>query len=135
MTEKAPDRLAVRLPARRSPGWDDRGRHRGIPTIPTITLRTVQSTSTTTCGGSTGTTTIAFLQVGSTVVISAPTNVAPNTNVTVGVVSLVLNEQIPVGGPDTGLTVNAVHVTVNTVGLAQTNVIVASSESDIGNCP
>ena len=107
----------------------------GIPTIPTITLRTVQSTSTTTCGGSTGSTTIAFLQVGSTVVISAPTNVAPNTNVTVGVVSLVLNEQIPVGGPDTGLTVNAVHVTVNTVGLAQTNVIVASSESDIGNCP
>jgi len=107
----------------------------GITGIPTITLTTIQSTSTTTCGGSTGTTTIAFLKVGTTVVISAPTNVAPNTVVTVGVVRLVLNEQIPFSTPDKGLTVNAVHATVNAVNLAKTNVIVSSSESDIGNCP
>jgi len=47
----------------------------------------------------------------------------------------VLNEQRPVAGPDAGLTVNAVHVTVNAVGLAKTDVVLASAESDIGNCP
>jgi hypothetical protein len=107
----------------------------GITGIPVITLRTIQSTSTTTCAGSTGTTTIAFLQVGGTVVISQPTNVAPNTTVNVGVVRLVLNEQTPITSPDNGLTVNAVHITVNALGLARTNVVLASSESDIGNCP
>ncbi|MDQ1418150.1 MAG: hypothetical protein QOJ52_112 [Acidimicrobiaceae bacterium] len=106
-----------------------------IGAIPTITLRAVQSTSTTTCGGSNGTTTIAFLQVGSTVVIPSLTTVAPNTTITVAGVKLVLNEQIPITGPDTGLTVNAVHVTVDVLHLAQTNVIIASSESDIGGCP
>src|ERR1700730_9981638 len=84
-----------------------------IPTLPTITLRTVNSTSTTTCAGSTGTTTILFLKVGNTVVVTA--NVAPNTHVTVDGVNLVLNEQIPVGGPDKGLTVNAIHLTVNSL--------------------
>jgi hypothetical protein len=103
-----------------------------ITSIPTITTRVVQSTSTTTCAGSTGTATIDFLQVGGTVVIGHRTNVAPNTRISVGVVSLVLNEQIPFTTPDNGLTVNAIHATV-ALGLA--NVVVASSESDIGNCP
>jgi hypothetical protein len=107
----------------------------GISTIPTITTNVVNSTSTTTCGGSTGTTTIAYLKVGTTVVIAQPTAVAPNTQITVGVVSLVLNEQIAFTTPDKGLTVNAIHVKVTALGLAQTNVVVASSESDIGNCP
>ncbi len=107
----------------------------GVPTIPAVTIRTVQSTSTTTCAGSTGTTTIAFLKVGGTVVIATPTNIPPNTGITVGVVSLMLNEQIPFTTPDMGLTVNAIHVRVNVVGLAVTNIVVASSESDIGNCP
>ncbi|HEU0315694.1 MAG TPA: ice-binding family protein [Solirubrobacteraceae bacterium] len=107
----------------------------GVPLIPTVTLHAVHSTSTTTCGGSAGTTTIDYLKVGSTVVIAQPTNVAPNTTISVGVVKLVLNEQIPVTSPDRGLTVNAVHVTVNALGLAAVNVIVASAESDIGNCP
>lgn len=106
-----------------------------IGAIPTITLRVIKSTSTTTCAGSSGTTMIDFLKVGNTVVIAVPTNVAPNTAINVGVVSLVLNEQIPFSTPDDGLTVNAVHVRVNTLGLATTNVIIASSESDIGNCP
>jgi len=107
----------------------------GITDIPTITSRAIQSTSTTTCRGSTGTTTIAFLQVGSTVVIASPTNVAPNTTVSVAGITLVLNQQIPVTGPDTGLTVNAVHVSVNILGLIQANIVLASSESDIGDCP
>jgi hypothetical protein len=107
----------------------------GIVGIPTITIRAVKSTSTTTCGGSAGTTTIDFLQVGSTVVIAVPTQVAPNTTINVGVVKLVLNEQIPFSTSDKGLTVNAVHATVNAAGLAKVDVIVASSKSDIGNCP
>ncbi|MDQ3404870.1 MAG: ice-binding family protein [Actinomycetota bacterium] len=103
--------------------------------IPTVTMRVVHSSSYTTCAGSTGTTTIDFLKVGNTVVISVPTQVAPNTSVNVGVVSLILNEQIPFSVPDDGLTVNAVHMKVNTLGLAKVDVVVASSESDIANCP
>ena len=107
----------------------------GILGIPTITLKVVNSTSTTTCSGSTGSTVIDYLKVGTTVVIATRTTVAPNTGITVGNVSLVLNEQIPFHTPDDGLTVNAIHAKVNVLGLAQTNVVVASSESDIGNCP
>ena len=105
-----------------------------IATVPAITLGAVQSTSTTTCGGSSGSSTIAYLQVGSTVVIAQPTAIAPNTTVNVGVVKLVLNEQIAFSTPDDGLTVNAVHVIVNVLGRVTANVVVASSESDIGNC-
>jgi hypothetical protein len=99
---------------------------------PTITLRVVKSTSTTTCGGSTGTTMIAYLKVGNTVVNT--TTVAPNTHLTVEGVALLLNEQIPFSTPDKGLTVNAIHVTVNLLGV-NADVIVVSSKSDIGNCP
>ena len=49
--------------------------------------------------------------------------------------ALVLNEQFPFSTPDKGLTVNAVHATFNALGLARVDVVVASSESDIGNCP
>ncbi len=107
----------------------------GITGIPVISVKTINSSSTTTCAGSTGATTIAFLKVGNTVVIAEPTKIQPNTTVNVGVVKLVLNEQIPFTTPDKGLTVNAVHVTVNALGLAKTNVVLASAESDIGNCP
>jgi hypothetical protein len=107
----------------------------GIIGIPVITVKTINSSSTTTCAGSTGATTIASLKVGNTVVIAEPTHIAPNTTVNVGVVKLVLNEQTPITSPDKGLTVNAVHLTVDALGLAKTNVVLASSESDIGNCP
>jgi hypothetical protein len=105
-----------------------------IAGIPTITASGVQSTSTTTCAGSSGTTTIAYLAVGSTVVIASPTSIPPNTGISVAGVTLVLNEQIPVTGPDTGLTVNAVHVAAGVLGLVQADVVLASSESDIGGC-
>lgn len=108
----------------------------GIPILglPTITARAVQSTSTTTCAGSSGTTTIAYLAVGGTVVIASPTPIPPNTGISVAGVTLVLNEQIPVSGPDSGLTVNAIHVGASVLGLVQANVVLASSESDIGGC-
>lgn len=37
-------------------------------------------------------------------------------------------------GPEAGLTVNAVHATVN-AGVAPLDLVVASAESDIGGCP
>ena len=106
-----------------------------VPLIALVTFGAVQSSSTTTCAGSSGTTTIAYLKVGTTVVIARPTSIAPNTRISVGPVTLVLNEQIPVTTPDRGLTVNAVDLTVNVAGLAKVAVTIASSESDIGNCP
>jgi len=42
-----------------------------------------------------------------------------------------LNEQKPVPGEDQGLTVNAAHIIIPGVA----DVVVASSESDIFNCP
>jgi hypothetical protein len=99
--------------------------------IPVISVQAVQSTSTTTCGGSNGSVTIAYLAVGGVVVISKPTQIAPNTGINVGIVSLVLNQQIPFSfGGDHGLTVYAVHATVTT-GLVNANVVVAASTSDI----
>jgi len=77
--------------------------------FPRITLRGVTSTSTSTCGGSSGITTIDFLAIGNDVVISAPTQVGPNTAINAGAVKLVLNEQIPSTSADRGLTLNAVH--------------------------
>jgi hypothetical protein len=106
-----------------------------VGTRPRITLRGVTSTSTSACGGSTGITTIDFLAIGNNVVISAPTQVAPNTTINAGGVKLVLNEQIPLASPDKGLTVNAVHATVTPIRLLKVDVVVASSESRIGNCP
>ena len=104
----------------------------GVPAIPAVDLQAVQSTSTTSCAGSSGSVTIAYLSVGGVVVISKPTVIAPNTGLSLGVVSLVLNQQIPfnVGG-DKGLTVNAVHVQVDALGLAGVDLVVGSSTSDI----
>lgn len=105
-----------------------------VSVLPVITVKAVQASSATTCQGSTGATTIAYLKVGGTVVIASPTQVAPNTVVLVGAVRLVLNEQTPFVTPDAGLTVNAVHATVDAL-VAKADVVIGSAESDIGNCP
>ena len=102
-----------------------------ILTLPTIVVQAVQSTSTTTCAGSSGSVTIAYLAVGGVVLISKPTPIAPNTGLNVGVVKLVLNQQIPFSGVDSGLTVNAIAISVNAVNVATANVVIASSTSDI----
>jgi uncharacterized repeat protein (TIGR01451 family) len=100
-------------------------------TIPVIAVQAVQSSSTTTCGGSSGSVTIAYLAVGGVVVINKPTQIAPNTGINVGIVSLELNQQTPFSsGGDHGLTVYAVHATVTT-GVLNANVVVAASISDI----
>ncbi len=106
----------------------------GLPGLPVITVGAVQSQSTSTCQAESGSTTIAYLSVGGVVVISKPTAVAPNTKISVAGITLVLNEQLTSPGT---LTVNAVHVEVNALGLSlvTANVVLASSTSDIENCP
>jgi hypothetical protein len=107
----------------------------GLPTLPVIAIEGVRSTSTTTCSGSVGSTTIAYLRVGTTVVIAKPTTVPANDTMHVGPVTLILNQQLPFSSPDHGLTVNAIHVLVGLPWLANLDLTVASSESDIANCP
>jgi hypothetical protein len=106
----------------------------GLPGLPVISVGAVQSQSTSTCAAEAGSTTIAYLSVGNVVVIAKPTVIAPNTKISVLGISLILNEQV--GGPGT-LTVNAVHVKVNALGLSlvTADVVLASSTSDIENCP
>ena len=106
----------------------------GIVGVPAVQVGLVQSQSASTCAGSTGSTTIAFLKVGTVTVIASPTQVAPNTKISVAGVSLILNQQTPVPG---GLTVNAVHVNVNALGLnaVTLDTVIASATSDIHNCP
>jgi hypothetical protein len=103
-----------------------------IATVPAITIGAAEATSTTSCAGSSGTTTIASLTVGTRTVIGSPTAVAPNTAIDVGVVHVVLNEQVP---SDAGLTVNAVHVRVSAAGVAGVDLVIASAESGIRGCP
>jgi hypothetical protein len=64
----------------RPPGDPDEGRTAAVGE----TGSAVQSSSTTTCAGSTGSVTIAALTVGGTVLIAHPTPIAPNTAINVG---------------------------------------------------
>lgn len=91
-----------------------------------IDATAVTSDSTTTCAGSTGHSTFAALKIGATSLVNY--RPAPNTTINLGAAKVVLNEQVPVPG---GLRVNAIHVTVPLLG---TDVVVASSTSDIHNC-
>ena len=107
-----------------------------IPGLPIVRARTVISGSKTTCAGSTGTTFISFLAIGGDVVISHPQVIAPNTHLTVGQFSVNLNEQTPFTLPaDKGLLVDAITLSFGPPSSVTGHLIVASSESDIGDCP
>jgi hypothetical protein len=101
----------------------------GVLGVPVIKIGLVQSSSTTTCSGSAGDTTITSISVGG-IPVNVNLHPGPNTTVSVLGVTIVFNEQTPVPGADQGLTVNAVHI--NALGLL--NVVVASATSDIHNC-
>jgi hypothetical protein len=103
-----------------------------VPGLPVITIGAVQAASGTSCAGSAGATTIASLKIGSTVLLPAPSKIAPNTTINLGILKIVLNQQIPITGAEKGLTVNAIHITALNGAI---NLIVASASSDIGNCP
>jgi hypothetical protein len=97
--------------------------------IPAIEIGVAQSSSQTSCSGSTGDATVTSVTVGG-VPVAVDLHPGPNTTVSVLGVTLTFNEQVPVTGTDKGLTVNAVHI--NALGLL--NVVVASSTSDIAGC-
>jgi hypothetical protein len=101
----------------------------GVLGLPVIKIGLVQSSSSTTCSGSTGQVTVESITVGG-VAVNVGLHPGPNTTVTVLGVTLVLNEQSPVPGADQGLTVNAVHI--RAAGLL--DVTIASATSDIHNC-
>ena len=101
-----------------------------VPGLPAIDIGVIESSSTTTCGGSEGHTTIASLQLDGSEVLPQDI-VPPNTDIPLVIGDLFLNEQIPFTSPDKGLTVNAVHLAVPGI----IDLVLASSESDIKGCP
>jgi uncharacterized repeat protein (TIGR01451 family)/fimbrial isopeptide formation D2 family protein len=110
----------------------------GLGAIPLIQANVIDTSSTTTCAGSVGTTSIAYLAVGSLVLINNPGGVmvTPNTVITVtSGVTITLNEQLPINsGGDHGLTVNGIDIEVNLPGILTASVITDSATSDIENC-
>jgi hypothetical protein len=105
----------------------------GVLGLPVIKIGMVQSSSSTTCAGSSGAVTITSITVGG-IALNVNVHPAPNTTVSVLGVTIVLNEQLPVPGADQGLTVNAVHLTASPLGLGLLDVVVGSATSDIHNC-
>jgi hypothetical protein len=101
----------------------------GVLGLPVIKIGLVQSSSQTSCSGSTGQVSISSITVGG-VPVNVDVHPGPNTTVNVLGVKLVLNEQSPVPGADQGLTVNAVHISA----LGLLDVKIASATSDIHNC-
>lgn len=105
-----------------------------VPAVPAITIGPASATSTASCEGAFGSTTVAFVKIGNLLVFSSPVPPAPNTTINVGLVEVVVNEQLPAAGPGKGLTVNAVHVTSPANG-SLVNLVVASARSGISTCP
>lgn len=117
----------------------------GLPQgAPGITTSAVQSSSKTVCNASTnqtsstGSTNIASLTIGNTVVVgpggAVPSGPIPaNTTIPLGPVgSVILNEQTPITG---GLAVNAIHVKLLTdLGLGTVDVVIGHAESDVEGC-
>lgn len=101
-----------------------------IAGIGEITADVIDTRSATDCTGSTGSTTIANLKINDRPVVTA--GLGPNSTIEIepGVL-LVINEQTDFPG---GLTVNALHLKVDLLGV-KADVVVASSSSDIENCP
>jgi hypothetical protein len=113
--------------------------------VPTVVSNQITANSKTTCTAgtrhSTGSTSIAFLQIGTTVVVGPagsgaliPSGPIPANTVLLnvpGVAKVVLNEQTPITD---GLSVNAIDVTVGVAPLVSAQVIVSHAESDLHGC-
>jgi hypothetical protein len=73
---------------------------------------------------------VAAVQVNGAPPLVLPVAPAPNTTIDLGIVKLVLNEQITTAN---SITVNAVHLTVNAPPVATADVVISHTHSDI-NC-
>jgi hypothetical protein len=102
--------------------------------LPAIDIGPVYTTATASCANTSGSATIGFAKIGTTLVFSSLVPAKPNTTINVGLLKVVLNEQIPAAGAGRGLTVNAVHITSPANG-SLLNLIVASATSGISICP
>jgi hypothetical protein len=101
--------------------------------IPEIQIVGVQGEATAGCNRlATGSTTIVSLKVGSTYVISKPTQIKPNTTINLGVLKLVLNQQIPAS--TNTMTVAAVHLTANVAGLVKLDTVVGYAVANVSGC-
>lgn len=107
--------------------------HVGVPGLPVVDVTAVEATSSSTCFGASGSTTIAYLKVGTKVIIAKPTAIAPNTTLVVGPLTLVLNEQLT-DSESGDLTVNAVHLRAHVPNVVTTNIVISSAQSGISNC-
>jgi hypothetical protein len=96
-----------------------------VPGMPII-VRAARAESAASCNGANGKTTIGFIQIGTVKML----NVAPKPNKTVslGDVTLVLNEQTPITN---GIRVNAVHLFDAALGV---DLVISSAESAIEGC-
>ncbi|HKP71007.1 MAG TPA: carboxypeptidase-like regulatory domain-containing protein [Pyrinomonadaceae bacterium] len=101
----------------------------------TISATVLQSNTSCNCGvspacsGGSTITSLAVIVAGlpvSITITGSPNQIVP---LPLGVGSLILNEQIATGTND--ITVNALHVLLTPVGLASTDLVIASSHSDI----
>jgi hypothetical protein len=93
---------------------------------PLLTADVISSQCTSNGDGSSGSSTLAGLEIaGSPVAVNPP----PNTTIDVlGAISVTLNEQIVSNSPgETSITVNAVHVRLNLDGIASGDVIISQS--------
>jgi hypothetical protein len=103
----------------------------GLVPLTPIAATAIEAGSTTTCAATSGRTKFASLTIGLTNYV----NYEPQPNTTIELPlelgKIVLNEQVPVPGAYRGLTVNAIHLTVPSLGI---NVIVSSASSDIERC-
>ncbi|MGN9909879.1 choice-of-anchor P family protein [Phytohabitans sp. LJ34] len=107
----------------------------GLPGLPVIRATNLRATSQTNCqtgaftASASGSATIGSLSIGG--VTQPVVAVRPNTVITVGVLTITLNEQSAVDGASAGLRVAAMRVSAPGVA----DVVVSQARSDIHNCP
>lgn len=105
--------------------------HVGLPGIPVIDISGATATSKSTCTGATGSAKLNLTVAG--LPVTVPT--APNSTVSLpGGGRIIVNEQSPVAGADTGLKVNAAHIVVPGLTGNLVDLTVGTAVSGAHNC-
>ncbi|MET7617887.1 Ig-like domain-containing protein [Streptomyces sp. NPDC005408] len=105
--------------------------HVGLPGVPVIDISGVTAESKTTCAAATGSATMTLRIAGAQVTV--PTE--PNSTVALpGGGRIIVNEQSPTPGADTGLTVKAAHIVVPGLSGNLVDLTVGTAVSGAHNC-